>query len=392
MIVRLIGANTTGLIIFSKHTNPTLVTQIDHFFNFMKKVGIVLAILVGIFILLHFLLEPIVERAVNKQLGSLDEYTGQVNDIDIHLYRGAYQIKGLKLVKRNNEDVDPFLQIDTIDLSVEWKALFDGRVVGEVILSNPTMNMIVTPTVEGDTAQEQTGENVNWVGQVQELIPLTINRFEIKNGNISYVDPSVNPKVDAYFRELYLLAENISNVADSSQQFPTSLVANAVTIGSGKLDADLKMNLLREIPEFKANIQLSQVDLTQLNDFIKAYANFDVHQGTFEVITEMTVENQEISGYIKPFFENLDVFDLREDVIKDDSGFFQKVWEAIAGLGAEAFENQKKDQVATEVPIEGSLENPDPDVQVTIWNIFRNAFVDAIEKNFESITQEQSSE
>ncbi|MGB3584965.1 MAG: DUF748 domain-containing protein [Tunicatimonas sp.] len=358
----------------------------------MKKIGVVLAIIVAIFILLHFLLEPIAERYINKQLSSLEEYTGQIDDIDIRLYRGAYQINGLKLIKQGNEDAAPFLQIDTIDLSVEWKALFDGRVVGEVILSNPTVNMIVTPTVEGDSAQEQTGEDVNWVDQVQDFIPLTINRFEIKNGNISYIDPSVNPEVDAYFRELYLLAENISNVADSSQQFPSSLVANAVTIGGGELDAKLDMNLLNEIPEFKADVQLSKVDLTKLNDFIKAYANFDVQAGTFEVITEMTVENQKISGYIKPFFENLDVFDLRKDVVEDDSGFFQKVWEAIAGLGAEAFENQKKDQIATEVPIEGSLESPSPDVPVTIWNIFRNAFIDAIEKNFESVSKVKSAE
>ncbi|WKN43644.1 DUF748 domain-containing protein [Tunicatimonas pelagia] len=353
----------------------------------MKKAGIALAIIIGVFILLHFLLEPFVERYVNQQLSSLEEYTGQVSDIDIHLYRGAYQVKGLELVKRNSEASDPFLQIDTIDLSVEWGALFDGRVVGEVILSHPTVTMIVTPTVEGDSAQEQTGSDVDWVQQVQELIPLTINRFEIKNGDISYKDPSVDPKVDAYFRELYLLAENISNVADSSQQFPSSLQANAVTVGNGTLNADLQMNLLKNIPEFKADIRLEDVDLTKLNDFIKAYANFDVQEGTFEIVTEMTVENQQISGYIKPFFENLDVFDLREDIKQDDSGFFQKAWEAIAGLGAEAFENQKKDQIATEVPIEGSLESPSPDVPVTVWNIFRNAFIDAIEKNFESVAR-----
>jgi len=358
----------------------------------MKKIGITIAIVVGLFILLHFLLEPFAERYVNKQLSSLEEYTGKINDIDIHLYRGAYQVKGLELIKRDSEKADPFLQIDTIDFSVEWKALFDGRVVGEVILAHPTVNMIVTPTVEGDSAQEQTGEDVDWVQQVQELIPLTINRFEIKNGNISYKDPSVDPKVDAYFRELYLLAENISNVSDSSQKFPSSLKANAITVGGGTLNADLQMNLLKSIPEFEADVKLSNVDLTELNDFIKAYANFDVQEGTFEVITEMTIENQKISGYIKPFFENLDVFDLRKDVVQNDSGFFQKVWEAIAGLGAEAFENQKKDQVATEVPIEGSLDSPSPDVPATIWNIFRNAFIDAIEKNFESVSQVKPAE
>lgn len=353
----------------------------------MKKLAIFLGIFIALFVALHFLLEPFVERFVNKQLSSLESYTGRINDVDIHLFRGAYRIKSLVLEKREMDSDIPFLTIDTIDLSVQWNALFNGEIVGEVILNRPVVNMIVTQDVEGDSTQEQTGAEVDWTQQVQELIPLTINRFEVKNGNISYRDPSVDPNVDAYFRQLYLLAENISNVADSSERLPSSITANAVTVGNGKLNLDMQANLLSSIPDFVADIELNSVDLTELNDFIKAYAKFDVQEGRFSLITEMTVEDKKISGYIKPFFENLDVFSLEEDIVDDEGSIFQKAWEALAGLGAEALENQPKDRVATEVPIEGSLENPDPDVSVTVWNVFRNAFVDAIEKEFQRIAE-----
>jgi hypothetical protein len=357
----------------------------------MKKIGIFLAIILALFIALHFLLEPFVENFVNKQLNNLEDYTGQVADIDIHLYRGAYQIKGLEIVKREAENPEPFLKIDTIDFSVEWNALFDGSIVGEVILSNPEVNMIVTPTVEEDSVREQTGEDVDWVQQIQGLMPLTINRFEIKNGNLSYKDPSVDPRVDAYFKNLYLLAENISNVTDSSTDFPSSLRANAVTVGDGQFNLDMKMNLLRSVPNFKADLELNNVDLTQLNDFIKAYAKFDVQDGTFSIITEMSVVDKKIEGYIKPFFENLDVFSIKEDLGDDETSIFQKAWEALVGLGSEIFENQPKDRVATEVPIEGSLESPDPSISTTIWNVFRNAFIEAIEKEFTRLSENQAS-
>nr|WKN36394.1 DUF748 domain-containing protein [Tunicatimonas sp. TK19036] len=346
----------------------------------MKKVWITLAVIIGFFIALHFLLEPIVERLVNKQLNSLEHYSGKIDDVDIHLYRGAYRIKGIELNKRGSDIDQPFVSIDTLDLSVQWDALFDGRIVGEVILSEPVVNMVVTQNVEGDTTQEQTGTDEDWTEQIQELMPLTINRFEIRNGNITYRDPSVDPNVDAYLRNLDLVAENISNVKDSVDKLPSSLKASAVTIGDGTIDLDMKMNLLNSIPEFKADLELSSVDLTQLNDFIKAYAKFDVQEGTFTLITEITVEDKQISGYIKPFFENLDVFSLKEDL--DEGSFFRKIWEALVGAGAELLENQPNDRVATEVPIEGSLDNPQPDVPATIWNVFRNAFVDAIEKEF----------
>lgn len=355
----------------------------------MKKRWIIVAVILGLFVALHFLLEPIVERFVNKQLDGLEHYSGQIEDVDIHLYRGAYRVKGIQLHKRDSNIEEPFFSLDTLDLSVQWKALFDGRIVGEVILADPTVNMVVTQDVEGDSTQEQTGADEDWTQQIQELMPLTINRFEIRRGNINYRDPSVDPKVNAYLHDLDLTVENISNVKDSVTKLPSSLRASATTIGNGKIDLDMKMNLLNPIPEFVADLKLSSVDLTQLNDFIMAYAKFDVQEGTFELITEITVDDRQISGYIKPFFENLDVFSLEEDL--DEGTIFRKVWEALVGAGAELLENQPRDRVATEVPIEGSLDEPNPDIPVTILNVFKNAFINAIEKEFEQQSETKNS-
>jgi len=63
------------------------------------------------------------------------------------------------------------------------------------------------------------------------------------------------------------------------------------------------MNLLRNAPDFKADLELNSVDITQLNDFIKGYAEFDGQQGTFFIITEKTVMNQKIDGYLKSFLK-----------------------------------------------------------------------------------------
>ncbi|WPP48172.1 DUF748 domain-containing protein [Catalinimonas niigatensis] len=348
----------------------------------MKKLWITLAIILGIFLALHFLLEPLVERFVNKKLSNLEEYTGQIEDVDIHLYRGAYRIKNLNIRKIEGDTEKPFVEIDTIDLSVEWNAIFKGEIVGDVVISRPVVNFVATKEIPND--EEQSGEEVNWTEQLQELMPLTINRFEIREGNITYSDPSTDPKVEAYLENLDLLLENISNVEDSTVALPSSLKATATTLGGGNIDLNMKMNLLNEIPEFTSSLELSDLDLTALNELFEAYANFDVQNGTFAMISEITVEDQQIGGYIKPFFENLDVFSFEEDVVEEEEkGFFGKIWEALVGAGSEVLENQPRDRVATEVPIQGSLDQPDVDVSVTVWNVFRNAFVEAIQKEFE---------
>ena len=47
----------------------------------------------------------------------------------------------------------------------------------------------------------------------------------------------------------------------------------------------------------------------------------------------------------------------------------------------EIFENQPKDQFATKVPMEGDLSNPDTAILPAIWTIFRNAFINALNKS-----------
>src|SRR5690606_6313667 len=62
---------------------------------------------------------------------------------------------------------------------------------------------------------------------------------------------------------------------------------------------------------------------------------------------------------------------------------FRKAWEAIVDLGAKLFENREADQVATQVPLSGELENPDAGLLPAIVNLARNAFVAAFAHSLE---------
>ncbi len=345
----------------------------------LKIFLIVIAVLVGI----RLAMEPFVKYYVNKSLSDMEGYTGSIRDVDIHLIRGAYKVEGIKIEQVKDSIATPFVTIDTLDLSVQWEALFDGSIVGEVLMVHPVVNFVS----EKEGEEEQTGEETDWVAQLEELMPLTINRFEIKDGTIQFLDPSVSPEIDVHMRNLFLVANNLSNVRDSVEDMPGSITASATTVGGGELDLEMEIDILNQIPEFNAQLKLMSVDLTQLNDFIMAYGNFDVKEGMFSVISEIEVNNGQVSGYIKPFFENLNVFSLEQEN-QQKEGFFRKAWEAIVGLGAEIFENQPRDRVATEVPIEGTVDSPDANVPVTVFNIFRNAFVDAINKEFGRSTEE----
>lgn len=97
-----------------------------------------LAVLVAARAVAPVLVARHVERAFDKQ----EEYEARVADVDLALWRGAYRIEGLEVTRETGQVPVPFLRVDAVDLSVEWKALLHGRVVGEIELVRPQLNFV----------------------------------------------------------------------------------------------------------------------------------------------------------------------------------------------------------------------------------------------------------
>ena len=340
----------------------------------MKKSRIILLILLLVLIGLRIYLPYWVTDYVNKVLDEVPGYSGSIEDVDLNLYRGAYKIKNLKMVKTDEEVPVPFLDIALIDLSVHWKALFNGRVVGEVELQKPIVNFVGSANEE-DPAQ--TGVEADWTKPLKELMPLRINRFAVVDGKIFYKDFNSEPPVNIALSDFRMEARNLGNVVRDDEKLPSSITASATSIGGGRLNISCRANVLKQIPDFDLNMKFEDVDLPALNDFTTAYAKLDFEKGTFNLYSEIAVNNSQLEGYVKPLLTELEVVDLKTD----KSPVLHLVWESIAGALMQVFENQPRDQFATKVPFNGNLDNPDTKIWPTIGNIFRNAFIKAFTKD-----------
>ncbi|UII20051.1 DUF748 domain-containing protein [Fulvivirga ligni] len=335
-----------------------------------KIILIILAILIGVRIYLPFW----VTDYVNKVLDDIPGYKGSIEDVDIHLYRGAYQIKKLKLEKTGEEIPVPFLDIDMIDLSVQWGALFKGKIVGELELVNPQVNFVVA--VADSSQAEQTGTETDWTEPIKQLMPLQVNRFEVVNGQLVYRDFSSKPEVNISIDSLHLLATNLGNADHEEGKLPSTITASGTSIGGGVLRVDVKANLLKQIPDFDLTAKLEGVNMPALNDFAEAYAKLDFEKGTFNLYSEMAVSDGLLEGYVKPVMNDLKIVDFSEDKKKP----LKLLWESFAGLVVDIFENHPHDQFATKIPMKGDLNNPKTKIWPTIGNIFKNAFIQAFQK------------
>src|ERR1043165_7220738 len=328
--------------------------------RFSRITQITLLVLVVLVVALRLGLPYIVKSYVNHQLNKSPEYRGHVERGSIALFRGAYTIKDLKLEKYNGKVPVPFIVIPTMDLSVQWKELFHGSVVGAVERKGAQGSFVNGPTKE----QQQTGANAKDLKQILEsLFPFRINRFIVDNGDLRFRDFNRNPQVDIYITNLFAVATNLTNARDVKGQLPAGLIAGGTTIGGGKLALEIHMNPLADKPTFKLSAGITNMDLTALNNFMQAYGKFDVQSGTFEVYTEIAGADGHFDGYVKPFFENLDVFDWDKERKKN---ILEQFWQAIVAGVAQILKNQPHNRLATKVPISGDFEKTDIDLWTTV--------------------------
>ena len=88
----------------------------------------------------------------------------------------------------------------------------------------------------------------------------------------------------------------------------------------------------------------------------------------------MAAKDGKFVGYIKPIITNLKVLGPQD---RKDS-FFNKIWESIVGTAAFILKNQKKDQLASKITLQGAFKNPKTNTIDAIWEVLRNAFIQAL--------------
>ena len=336
-----------------------------------KRLLIVLGVVILLLVALRIALEPIVEKYVNHVLAKNESYTGSIDDVDIHLFRGAYVIQGTVIEKRDGTSTMPFLDIPEIDLSVEWKALLHGSIVAEIEMREPKVNF-----VGGSGESNQAGGGADWRQTVKELVPLKINRFAIVNGQVHYVDPTAKPTVDVEVDELYVEATNLTNSEDLSGTLVANVKARGKPLGLGQFDLEASLDPYADLPTFDLNASMKGVPLVKGNDFLKAYGKLDLEAGTLDAYTELASKDGKFKGYVKPLLHNTKVVSLKKDL--KEGGPVQTAWETAVGAVKGILANDKTENVATVVPIEGSFKDPKVNAWATIAEALRNAFIQAL--------------
>lgn len=322
-----------------------------------------------------------VERYVNRQLADMGEYRGSVAEIELSLIRGGYVLRGLEIVKPSAPAGTPaFATIPAMDLSLQWRALFRGRAVGEVVMHEPVLNLVQGPSDE----EQQLGTGVNWPQEIRDLFPFTLNVVEARNGLVTFNAPGISTDDSLTMRDFQMQLRNLTNVQDIEEPAFAELEVRGGIMGNAPLTLTGRIDPNEMTPTFDIDLSLEGARLVDVNPWLREFLKVDAEMGVFSMYSELAAAEGRFEGYVRPILEDPQLFDAETD---DSQGPFRKAWEALVNVAAKLLENRQENQVATQIPLRGEIEDPDVDLLTTMVNLLRNAFVTAFSHSLDgSIT------
>jgi hypothetical protein len=334
------------------------------------------------------LARPFMPRAirwyVNRTLDQSVLYKGRIGPVTLHLWRGAYSIQDITISKTTSDIPVPLFTAKRLDLAVQWDALLHRKVVGEVVMIEPQVNFVDDP----DPARTETGADGPWLKMLRDLFPFDLNSARVENGSIHFRTFAQQHPVDVYLSNLQVSVDDLQNVNRSLTPLIATVTASATAMDQATLDFKMKLDPFSYNPTFHLIVRLLGLDITQTNDLIEAYGNFNVKRGFFDLVLDIDCKEGAVTGYVKTLFRNMIVFDLLQDVQEDNP--LQFFWQAIVGGATAIITNYNRDQLGTLIPFTGDIASPGIDVLATIGNVLRNAFIRAYLPRLEKTRADQN--
>jgi hypothetical protein len=243
---------------------------------------------------------------------------------------------------------------------------FDGDYIQQAKGAAPVKRAAETTAREAEAVNNEPG------------LEIKIDKIQIVKANVGFVNRAGRVPYRVFLADSNLDLTNLSNhLKDGAAT--ARLEGKFMGTGQALVTGTFRPEVSG--PDFDLNVRIENVELTSMNDLLRAYGRFDVVDGLFSLYAEIAVKNQTITGYIKPLFRNLDVYDPEQDKHK---GLVKKTYERVVGGVGKLLQNRPRDEVATKTELRGRLENPKANTLAVLGNLIENAFFKAILPGFEN--------
>jgi hypothetical protein len=246
--------------------------------RYLLWIGGGLAALLALLIVASFFIDEPLRRHMERQLNaSVKGYRFSVGKLDFHPFGFSIDLEKVKVVQESAPE-PPVATLDKWHASLEWKALLFGRLVNDHRIERPVLHLTRTQAKK-EAEDEVPVEDKGWQDAVEAVYPFKVDRFEIVDGDVTYVDES-QPSKPLRFSHIQLLATNIRNVRSPDRVYPSELHFDGDLFEQGHLRMTGHANFLaRPHLGIQAEFHLGTTPLEPLLP-VSGRFNVQIHKGT----------------------------------------------------------------------------------------------------------------
>jgi Domain of Unknown Function (DUF748) len=209
---------------------------------------------------------------------------------------------------------------------------------------------------------------------------LKVGHGKILNSEMGFVNKAASPDYRVFISDMNVDLDSMSNRLEEG----TGVVKmTGKFMGSGPTVMIGTFRPEKPRPDFNLEVKIIKTQVKSFNNLLRAHGDVDTMSGTFAFFSELSVKNNRIDGYVKPFLKDVEVYDPSQD---KDKALTHKVYEAVIGGVLGLFENTPRDEVATVTDVSGPVDDPEAKTWQIVGKLVQNAFFEAILPGFEGRT------
>ncbi|WP_054928428.1 DUF748 domain-containing protein, partial [Burkholderia sp. E168m22] len=204
--------------------------------------------------------------------------------------------------------------------------------------------------------------------QPQNPVRMHFGELLLQNGRVTYTDNFIKPN---YTANLVAIKGTVGAFGtDSTTSAPVDVAANLA--GNGPISIKGSVNPLIEKPALDLTATAHDIELTNLTPYSAKYAGYPITKGKLNVDLHYQLANDQLSANNHIFIDQLTF----GDRVENDTATKLPVKLAISLL------KNTRGQIDVNLPVSGSLSNPEFSVGGLIWHAVLNLIAKAVTSPF----------
>ena len=337
-----------------------------------------LLIVVAALVLFRALLPQIGLWVVNWGLANkLGNYTGHIEDFDLAIWRGAYQLQKLE-IKKKTGNLPPLLEAKEVELQIAWKPLLKGEIAAHVNVdqgniqlvdsANENKKQITMASSETPNLNPKKGEKPVWKQTLDILIPMRIESLDVQNSAISFTNSDLATPVPIKLTAMEFHAKDLQTRPSSQAEALSPINGRGVFQNDSYIIVKGKYDALSDQTRADLDIQLRDFSMQKANKLLMAYIPLDITEGVLNVYGEIAMAAGQTQGYMNVFLKEADVIAPKQKFIS----FKHLGVEIISAFANWLLKNNETKKVATHIAFAKKKSKWDIDGSTAFWSAVQN--------------------